>query len=46
MRSQVHEDAWWPARLSGLGPIFNAANDALEQALSKNESRGAGRDIG
>jgi DNA-binding IscR family transcriptional regulator len=37
MRSQVHEGwPWWACAMKRrLGPIFNAANDAVEQALSK-----------
>jgi hypothetical protein len=36
MRSQVHEGCVVPCAMKRrLGPIFDAANDAVEQALSK-----------
>ena len=36
MRSQVHEGCVVACAMKRrLGPIFNAANDAVEQALSK-----------
>jgi hypothetical protein len=43
MRSQVHEGCVVPCAMKRrLGPIFNAANDTVEQTLSKTKSRGAG----
>ena len=43
MRSQVHEGCVVACAIKRrLGPIFDAANDAVEQALSKTSSRGAG----
>ena len=43
MRGQVHEGCVVACAMKRrLGPIFNAANDAVEQALSKTSLRGAG----
>src|SRR3981081_3698961 len=47
LRSQVHEGcAVACAMKRRLGPIFNAANDAVEQALSKTSLAELVRDVG
>jgi NADP-dependent 3-hydroxy acid dehydrogenase YdfG len=47
MRSQVHEGCVAACAMKRrLGPIFNAANDAVEQALSKTSLAELVRDIG
>ena len=48
MRSQVHEGwPWWACAMKRrLGPIFNAANDAVEQALSKTSLAELVRGVG
>jgi Rrf2 family protein len=47
MRGQVHEEcAVACAMKRSLGPIFNAANDAVEQALSKTSLAELVRDVG
>jgi len=47
MRSQVHEGCVVPCAMKRrLGPIFNAANDAVEQPLSKTSLAELVRGIG
>ena len=47
MRSQVHEGCVVACAMKGrLGPIFNAANDAVEQALSKTSLADLVRGVG
>ena len=47
MRSQVHEGCVVACAMKGrLGPIFNAANDAVEQALSKTSVAELVRGVG
>ena len=47
MRGQVHERCVVACAMKRrLGPIFNAANDAVEQALSKTSLAELVRDVG
>lgn len=47
MRSRVHEGRMVACAMKRrLGPIFNAANGAVEQALSKTSLAELVRDIG